>query len=537
MPAELVLAAIGAADLCLKYGKKLVRTYNDLKDSVDNVKALVLVIEAIWNRTEVQIEFLKKVAGTFCEEHLQVQQQVLAMLQSKLLVAITKIESLLNSGQGSPVKKLKYVAIKDTLEEAISELERWQRIFDPTWYLVLLIGDALIDSELGSLLPPSSSSTTLRASSPTSTFSTAKNLRETMKGDKRNVTLSEGGLDWTTAQPIGHSDSRLVRRTRSEKLFILNTITCDSGVDMSMVRDDARRLASTLHEVDPATFGLLSCHGQIKRKNKETGLLESIDLVFQFPPDVEPTQNPSSLRSHLLDMESVSLTEVLNIARQMARATSFIHSCDFVHKNIRPETILLFVRNVPRLSGGVKPTLSAYLVGFDSFRSTRFQTMRSGDSAWERNLYRHPLRQGLLARETYAMHHDVYSLGVCLLELGLRATFVTYKTSPDTPIAGPNCSNVPSAVLGLTLDDFSIDASADLTKPTNIKSHLVEMAKAKLPRRMGDEYTDIVVRCLCCLDEGNQDFAGDNGMRDEDGILIGVKFIEQILLSLNDIRL
>jgi hypothetical protein len=26
-------------------------------------------------------------------------------------------------------------------------------------------------------------------------------------------------------------------------------------------------------------------------------------------------------------------------------------------------------------------------------------------------------------------------------------------------------------------------------------------------------------------------------MRDEDGILIGVKFIEQILLSLNDIRL
>ncbi len=40
------------------------------------------------------------------------------------------------------------VFVVRVIDKAISELEQWQRIFDPTWFLILRIGDKLIDSEL-----------------------------------------------------------------------------------------------------------------------------------------------------------------------------------------------------------------------------------------------------------------------------------------------------------------------------------------------------------------------------------------------------
>lgn len=49
-----------------------------------------------------------------------------------------------------------------------------------------------------------------------------------------------------------------------------------------------------------------------------------------------------------------------------------------------------------------------------------------GDDKWQDNLYRHPERQGKNPEESYTMHHDVYSLGVCLLEIGLWTSFVKY---------------------------------------------------------------------------------------------------------------
>ncbi|KAI1766703.1 hypothetical protein GGR53DRAFT_485648 [Hypoxylon sp. FL1150] len=38
--------------------------------------------------------------------------------------------------------------LRESLDKTISELEQWQRIFDPTWYLMILMADRTIDSEL-----------------------------------------------------------------------------------------------------------------------------------------------------------------------------------------------------------------------------------------------------------------------------------------------------------------------------------------------------------------------------------------------------
>lgn len=46
---------------------------------------------------------------------------------------------------------------------------------------------------------------------------------------------------------------------------------------------------------------------------------------------------------------------------------------------------------------------------------------RMGDNLMDRNFYRHPNRQGESPKDIYVMQHDIYSLGICLLEIGLVA--------------------------------------------------------------------------------------------------------------------
>ncbi|KAK4166586.1 Serine/threonine-protein kinase-transforming protein Rmil [Cladorrhinum sp. PSN259] len=534
--AELIMAAIGTADLCLQYGKRLVKAYRLYKTADENVKEKILIIEATWSRTAIQIEFVKRVAKVLQEEHCQIHFEVFEMLQGKLTTAITKIEGVLKKNNaerksGIGLKKWKFVLIRESLDDMIVELERWHRIFDPTWLLILRVSDKGIDTELSrdAVAPSPSRSSTLVESSDDS-MSTARNLREMIKSDSSraevHVSLPENGLDWATTSVIPYSDIKTVQRLSSGKIFAIDSIVCGSGVDISRARADAETLAKKLKQVDTKSCSLLPCHGLIKRKSPETRQLASIDLIFRLPlPPLDLDQGTPpklfSFRQQLLhvDPTTISLTLVLNIARHLARAVSSVHTCEFVHKNIRPETILI----LPDEANSSIQLGSAHLLGFDSFRGVNYHTNRLGDPAWERNLYRHPGRQGPKAHDVYIMQHDLYSLGVCLLELGLWTSFLEYRDREEEVI--------PSKSLGLTLKDFEYTEESG----ARVKDHLVRVAKSRLPSRMGDRYTAVVVTCLTCLDPGNEDFGDPENMRDEDGILIGVRFIEKVLLQLGNI--
>lgn len=57
---------------------------------------------------------------------------------------------------------------------------------------------------------------------------------------------------------------------------------------------------------------------------------------------------------------------------------------------------------------------------------------------------------------------------------------------------------------------------------------------------MGNRYTDIVLSCLKCLDKGDESEDEGFGMgisdvEDNDGIVIGVRFIENVLEKIQDI--
>lgn len=235
-----------------------------------------------------------------------------------------------------------------------------------------------------------------------------------------------------------------------------------------------------------------------------------ITLVFRVPPGLE---HPRSLRDFLLNTGCPkSLTRRFEMAKGLAKSVGYVHTFGFVH-NIRPESVLSF----SSLDGQHR---SSFLVGLDNFRREEGYTERCGDSFLERNIYRHPSRQGSNPALTYIMQHDIYSLGVCLLEVGLWKSFIEYpeRDGEMTPQWSP--------VLGMPTDLDPLQAVLYLS--SEARKSLVSLAQEELPQYMGTKYTDIVVTCLTRLDPDNGDFGDEKEFLDEDGIRVGVRYIDKV---------
>lgn len=229
-----------------------------------------------------------------------------------------------------------------------------------------------------------------------------------------------------------------------------------------------------------------------------------------MPPSL---QNPRSLRDILLiPRQNVSLNERFSLASLLARSVFFIHASNFVHKSIRPDNIIIF-QDLTLERG--RP----FLVGFERFRKDTTATYRFGDELLERNLYRHPQRQGILPDEDFCMQHDIYSLGVVLLEIGLNTSFTWPKWNDDGHIDW-----LPNTDLGF---NNNVD-QAHPSRAGSLKRRFVKLASEELPKLMGKKYTQVVISCLTCLDRHNEGFGDESEFEDEDGILVGVRFIEKV---------
>ncbi|RAR06936.1 het-s domain-containing protein [Stemphylium lycopersici] len=176
---------------------------------------------------------------------------------------------------------------------------------------------------------------------------------------------------------------------------------------------------------------------------------------------------------------------------------------------IRPETLLVFQNDKSELA-------ALFLLGFEGARTAEGRTLKASDTAWEKDLYRHPRRQGL-GRED--------DLGACLLEIGLWCTFVAYQDAtankPMPSIVYPRCDDAAS--------------KHELNRATVLKSSLVSFAERELTSRIGDKYAKVVVSCLTCLDTSNPDVIDESEFTDDDNVGVGVRYFEKILLKLSNV--
>jgi hypothetical protein len=489
-----------------RYGKLLVEQYATFKNAADEINERVLWVESIWKRITIQLAFLQKVCETLDEEHQDIQNRILQVLVNKLQAAIFQLERVKrkkgkdsgNNDNAVELKRFKYIWVKECVDNAIKDLEEWQKKFDPSWFLIMKVVNPVIDQELA------------KGKAEAASISTAKGLRDSLKEEpqtKVSLFLPEDELLSANRQKIPFSTAQTMQRATSSKFFILDSVACDPEASISLLTKDVRDLARKLIFADPLTFSLLKCHGVVKVIDRTKKKVASFDFAFRVP---EGMGNPRSLRSVLISADSnLSLSGRFKVAQQLATSVSYIHTYGFVHKNIRPETVLIFQTQQSVLG-------ASFLVGFEKFRLVDGRTTRSGDCIWEKDLYRHPRRQGLKPEEDYTMQHDIYSLGVCLLEIGLWESFVTYHDESSDPL--------PSTLLTV-LNDPEKD---EIKKALRVKDALVDLAKQRLPSRIGDKYTEIVVTCLTCLDESNTDFGDSSEFEDADGVLIGVRFIEKV---------
>jgi hypothetical protein len=466
---------------------------------------MILRIEACWARTSVQLTVSKQLETTMTVEQRDLQRRLFTSLQAKLEAAVQRFSRLDQPGKLGRTRKLKLALVKDTLEDTITELESWQRICEPAWFYWVKLASPTVDMALSDVVKTEASTT----SGSRRLGEAARNFRRAFTGPtdaSQSVFIREDAFDGYNTVAVPFCSTKIGSHPRHTQRLIMDVVYIDpqTPAQTKNVRGFARRLRQSDHSIS----GLLSCKGVVRHADNAR-----LSFLFRMPEEYTYVQN---LRQLLISGRSHdSLSDRLEMAKQLAKAVYYVHLYGFVHKSIRPETIL----SLGKTNEATVPS-TVCLVGFQVIRTADGRTYSMTDLRWENNLYRHPQRQGNNV-DYFVMQHDIYSLGVCLLEIGLWEPFVVY---------GADGVAQPSPSLGLA------DDRAELQDPSVMKDHLVALSQStRLRGKMGTKYSKIVETCLTCLDTDNVDFGDEQAFQDEDGVEVGARYIEKILGMLNGV--
>jgi hypothetical protein len=295
----------------------------------------------------------------------------------------------------TPRKKVKYAFKKESLEAIQDDLESWQRRFDPSWMLTMLITDSLVDKQLEKEEnKPQKTKFIIAAKGVRDAAKESTSVSDTADGSifKQNTVLS------TNEMPIPLSSTIRCQLSGSEDCVLVDTMICNAVADTNRTLRDVRKLAQILSKVDPSTFGLLTCTGVIRSAVPTPGEQSTTEThspkalpIFRFLFAIPQFfTRPRSLRALLVESDSFySLNDRYNLAKQLASSVLYIHSSQFVHKNIRPETTIVFEKERTETAGELS---NLFLVGFENFRPAEGMTYRKSDEIWQHDLcmYRPP---------------------------------------------------------------------------------------------------------------------------------------------------
>ncbi|KAF1830817.1 hypothetical protein BDW02DRAFT_582587 [Decorospora gaudefroyi] len=214
-------------------------------------------------------------------------------------------------------------------------------------------------------------------------------------------------------------------------------------------------------------------------------------FAFELPEDLFPDQKPPMTLLQILESRTIdrpSLDDRFAMARSLVKTVAQFHSVDWLHKSIRSENVLFGYRN------GRLDYRRPLLVGFEFSRDEKDRSTMERDDRLDRNIYRHPDRQGEPEKRFNALH-DIYSLGVVLLELGLWRVAVGFEQEYQ-----------------------SMEAE-------QIMHSLVEHSQDRLPHYMGEEYTGAVLACL----SGSLVSAGGPGLTDAERLELNLALVSNVL--------
>ncbi|KAF6788439.1 hypothetical protein CMUS01_16404 [Colletotrichum musicola] len=149
-------------------------------------------------------------------------------------------------------------------------------------------------------------------------------------------------------------------------------------------------------------------------------------FIFSFGfPEGASDKAPVSLQTILSKkLDAPSLPLRFHIALTISRAIAAFHADGWLHKEISSSSILFFFDKDDRCM-----YLQPYLVNFEYSRPDTAETNMTADNDLARNVYRHPHRQGSRPNVRFDKTHDLYSLGVVLLEIGVWQTALSMRNA------------------------------------------------------------------------------------------------------------
>ncbi|KAK2801814.1 hypothetical protein FQN50_007559 [Emmonsiellopsis sp. PD_5] len=243
----------------------------------------------------------------------------------------------------------------------------------------------------------------------------------------------------------------------------------------------------------PAIYSL-QCLGFMDQVDKERSAFLYKLPFRQTAVDAQADQKLLTLHEIITKVDArtkrplkTSLSDRFSVAHCLALTVSNVHASFWVHKNIWSRGILLCKQGKegirpfeaagsvipPNTEDTELPHLVAFLGDWGYARHVEGATDMRSDFEMEPNMYRHPERQGAPTRQ-FTRVHDIYALGVVLLEIGLWKTI--------------------SQLFDARIKDSK--RTGKLPKSKDVKNALVALAQSELPREMGNVYAGAVVRCL-----------------------------------------
>ncbi|KAF5602016.1 hypothetical protein FPCIR_2093 [Fusarium pseudocircinatum] len=343
-----------------------------------------------------------------------------------------------------------------------------------------------------------------------------KALRETFRRltDRSRNTILDGlrmSEQMVTLRPGTHS-SRMFA-TMNQKTVIVEFKQhnlAHSAADMNGFEYDVAALARLLSGTDPLLCRTLKGEGYFPLPSHSAfGFIYQVPKLAVIPDDATrpttlldliATTRPAPSKPGGIELipPKHPLEQRFELARKITSAIMYVHVMQYVHKSIRTSNIVMFARNDPSTANTEqfpKVLGEPFLCGFETSRYDRSASdYGQYDVAWEYDIYRHPKRQGLYPQSRYTMNHDLYSLGVVLLELGLWR---------------------PLRVMGLR-SPGNISGS--------VKDHLKKLAMTGLPCMMGTKYRDVVLFYL--------DIDGDGQISNSTAVEEVLKKVEEMAIGL-----
>ena len=370
------------------------------------------------------------------------------------------------------------------------------------------------------------------ARNPTGIFGRIENIRNGVGSAAAGIakpTVLLGGVDESDYDKLPDS-SLLNLRSSAEAPRLLEYRNYSDSLDKETTNSigrTVRDLAVSLQKSDPSTMGILGCCGY-----SADPLNSRFALHFPYPAG---GKNPRSLRNLLTDPRNKErglvhpINDRINLACKIASAVLYVHSCDLVHKNIRPANILIFEPdadpNVEAAKFAQYPYAvgEPYLVGFEGIRKAEAASQRLEVKDWEQNIYLPPERHRLAAGDEFTMRHDIYSLGVVLLEIAMWSAFTDRKGIGQR--LWKKTTTTPATEQGVAKDRLSI-----LT-PEALQTEFLRIANSQVPRLLGNKYRDVVIACLT----GLRYEEGEHLLDDADGLVVGRAYITRVMRKLEDI--